>query len=79
MEVIYTGRKPDAIALHHILRASGIETTVMTAADPPSAAVLLSTDDPVDRTAIARAIERMERERDAEEDDVVDEDTPKRA
>ncbi|MGH7578411.1 MAG: hypothetical protein ACREM1_25260, partial [Longimicrobiales bacterium] len=52
---------------------------VMTAADPPSAAVLLSTDGPVDRTAIARAIESVERERDTEDDDVVDEDTPRRA
>lgn len=79
MEVIYTGRRHDAIALNRILRADGIETTVMTAADPPGAAVFLSTDASADRTAIARAIERMERERNAEDDDVVDEDTLKRA
>lgn len=69
MDLIYTGPKHDAVALRRCLREAGVEAVVMTADDHPNGAVFAPAGNASDaRPAIARAIERMEIERDAEGD-----------
>lgn len=69
MELIFSGPRCEAVILHRILKAHGIDAVCMTGTNHPSGAVFVRAEDAENRTAISRAIERMQRERRAEGED----------
>lgn len=78
MQLIFTGPQRDAVALHRILNADGIDAVCMTGTDHPTGAVFVPAEDAENLATIDRAIERMERERDDEGEGTANKDTHQR-
>lgn len=78
MQLVFTGPQLEAVALHRILKADGVDAVCMTGTDHPTGAVFVPVADAENRATIDSAIERMKRGREAEGDDVVEKETRER-